>query len=73
MGSNGCEVEVEGPPGWVQNDISVFAGICGELWLIPGFSGICLGLLADACGVSGSQNAVFLRENVDKTWLQRGC
>jgi hypothetical protein len=41
--------------------------------LISGFSGICLGLLADFRGVSGSKNVVFLRENLDKTWLQRGC
>lgn len=34
--------------------------ICGELWLIFGFSGVRFGLLADSCGCECQKTPCFL-------------
>jgi hypothetical protein len=34
-----------------ENESSVFAVVCGELWLIFGFLGAHVGLIAEFCGI----------------------
>jgi len=45
-----------------------FAVICGELWLIFGFSGIRFGLPAGFLRVRAPETMCYCRKNVDKLW-----
>jgi hypothetical protein len=60
------EVNTRGRTNWLW--IKPVFGVCGELWLVSGYSGVYLGFLSGFLGSECEKRGFCDYKNVDKTW-----